>query len=520
MHITVISSWLCASSSVVFVNTTMGSSTDSSSQQLSDPPGPAVSSEGMSDPCLQAALLRHPSMQACLQDQRTLAALLQTSREVQAAVAQHSAGQLQLTLQPTKLQQVEGIANWMHKHGGLLKELAVDLTIENIPQDRDWDNCDSRSSRHWADAAASNLGAGMQQAAAAAGSMQLRCVSLSGAAAGPAAILQQLSAARLTRLQVEAALYDSSSMQAIAALSGLCSLDLRCLNPRGSIQSPLPEMQQLTRLQLGPVKPNHLSCLQPLLPGLQQLHLIVAVCFRFEELFVLAEWLKQHLCTVSSLKVDIAAGYDPSVYDHSPIDPQHVKADGLWAVVAALQDVAAAAAAPADAAASLTADAILHHVGLQLQSFSMCMTPNGDAAIDAWPEHFMWALPARSVTHLECPHLWDKPAQVSALCRLTALQSCVLPDPWTSDDLNYYEESVLAQLSVLQQLTSLDLDVPRRQLAHLPQLPQLPVLRARIMGEAVRQPLQLGHLTSLVRLVMADMRVPLLAADQLPPNLR
>jgi hypothetical protein len=116
--------------------------------------------------------------------------------------------------------------------------------------------------------------------------------------------------------------------------------------------------------------------------------------------------------------------------------------------------------------------------------------------------------------------MWCNPAQVSALCRLTALQSCVLLEPWLVVDLDEDEATVLAQLSALQQLTSLALDATRRQLQHLPQLPQLQVLQVRIQGHPSRQPLQLGHLTSLVRLVVADVRGPLLAADQLPPNLR
>jgi hypothetical protein len=50
------------------------------------------------------SILHHPST---YQDQQVVAKLLQTSKEVQAAVAQWGAGQLQLTLQPRKLQQVE-----------------------------------------------------------------------------------------------------------------------------------------------------------------------------------------------------------------------------------------------------------------------------------------------------------------------------------------------------------------------------------------------------------------------------
>jgi hypothetical protein len=193
----------------------MSSSTDASSQQLE---GLSLSCEGISDPQLQAALLRHPSIS---QDQQLVASLLQTIKELQAALGQW--GEPQLTVQLRKLQSVGELAGRLQKHGHLLRGLEVDLSLQQGPP---WALhlhssccCDSRvlsdiTRTHWSAAAAAMLAAGMQQAAAA-GLLQSQSFSLSGTPAA-AAVLRQLSAKHLTHLKVEACCADSASMQAIS----------------------------------------------------------------------------------------------------------------------------------------------------------------------------------------------------------------------------------------------------------------------------------------------------------------
>jgi hypothetical protein len=88
--------------------------------------------------------------------------------------------------------------------------------------------------------------------------------------------------------------------------------------------------------------------------------------------------------------------------------------------------------------------------------------------------------------------------------------------------------NMLAQLSALQQLRHLHIPSPmcRRQLQHLPQLPQLNLLRAHIIDNGPKKSsehaLKLGHLTALRKLTLStghSQRV-LRPDDTLPPNLQ
>lgn len=94
------------------------SSRESSIQHLQDLLPRCTS---INDPHLQAALLRHPSIS---QDQQ-VAKLLQTSKELQAAVEQQGQPQLQLIVQPRRMQAIEGLASWMQTNGSLLCGLDV-----------------------------------------------------------------------------------------------------------------------------------------------------------------------------------------------------------------------------------------------------------------------------------------------------------------------------------------------------------------------------------------------------------
>jgi hypothetical protein len=275
------------------------------------------------------------------------------------------------------------------------------------------------------------------------------------------------------------------------------------------------------------VAARQLLCLQPLLPQLQQLHITVAIGWNITgELFVLARWLKQHATSVTSLKLGYV--YDGPRHDGIGASTWQAREASMKAVVEALQAAAATTAehAAGPAAASLTAAGHLQTTGtagclaagsLQLQSLDFCMMVPDEAA-----PVLLQALPASSLTHLQCRIDWGNYAHLGALCRLTALQSCLL---LSCNDFrlghNFHDNDLLAQLSTLQQLTRLQLYTRRLQLQQLPQLPRLRLLQVFVtMDLLAGQPqLQLGHLTSVTKLMVFDWDTPLLADDQLPPNL-
>jgi hypothetical protein len=154
----------------------------------------------------------------------------------------------------------------------------------------------------------------MQAAAAAGVALPMQSFVLAGSTVGPA-VLQQLPAGHLTRLQTEVLYSNTASMQAVAALS-----QLRCLEITGTdtaaaaaaagaaytaALSPLSKLQHLIPLRLCRVSPAQLWELQALLPQLQQLHLVVNLGNHLQprQLKKLAEWLRLHADVVSNLEI-------------------------------------------------------------------------------------------------------------------------------------------------------------------------------------------------------------------------
>jgi hypothetical protein len=115
---------------------------------------------------------------------------------------------------------------------------------------------------------------------------------------------------------------------------------------------------------------------------------------------------------------------------------------------------------------------------------------------------------------------WSSAADVAVLCRpdLTALRSLdIRASRGNSSD---HPDNLLAPLSVLQQLSCLQLGVVRRvQLQHL-QAPHLQQLDVWCSHRGVGQRLQLGQLTALRKLLLQDYATALRQDDQLPPNLQ
>jgi hypothetical protein len=259
---------------------------------------PVASCESILDHRLHSTLLRHPSIS---QDQQVVAALLQTSQQLQAAVAQLLPGQLPVVLHARKLQQATCFAQWLQKHGGLLQELAVHVSGAS------WHGMVySHTNKGWSQAAVAALTAATH-ATAAAGPLPLRSFIITGAVATPD-LLQQLPAAHLTQLQVEVALHNSASMNAVRASSTLRSLTLFDHNGGRAaadvLYSLATGLQQLTQLRLGVINPVQLVYMAVKLPPLlQQLHVRVDAFCQARQLMVLAAWLKQHGHIVRTLQI-------------------------------------------------------------------------------------------------------------------------------------------------------------------------------------------------------------------------
>lgn len=265
------------------------SSTESSLQQpqLPNIAGLTLSETGSSHVVL-AVLLRHPCV---IQDQQLVAKLLQTSKCVQAQVVQWGLRQLQVMLQPRNMQEVKCFTQWLQKNGSLVCGISADLTRKHSPHGMGSCSSDCSKERACAATAVSALTAAIQQAAAAAGALQLQSLAVSGSTAD-ASLLLQLSARHLTRLHVEVDFFSRGSIWAVAALAGLRELHLINTSPPGTAAytqcmrsrrppaclHPLQHLLQLTQLQLGPLEPEQLLFLQPLLPQLQQLHMTADVC--------------------------------------------------------------------------------------------------------------------------------------------------------------------------------------------------------------------------------------------------
>jgi hypothetical protein len=138
------------------------------------------------------------------------------------------------------------------------------------------------------------------------------------------------------------------------------------------------------------------------------------------------------------------------------------------------------------------------------------------------PEQLQHLPPKLQRLHATVYIHWGSTADIAALWRpeLTALCSLdIQTSSHLSGDAVWQEDDVLAPLSVLQQLTRLNLGIVRReQLQHLqlPQLEQLEECCSRTENELLR----MGHLTALHKLTLQSYTSNMRREDQLPPNLR
>jgi hypothetical protein len=200
----------------------------------------------------------------------------------------------------------------------------------------------------------------------------------------------------------------------------------------------------------------------------------------------------------------------------------------LTALAAAFAAAAAAAAAPARSASATaaTAPAPAAGDGLQLASLSVRDIFSSEDAPAAPTAPLLLALPASSLTHLDFNISWSSEADVAALCSLTGLRRLQLQGRYSCqcsvqrvEGVAGQSDSVLAQLSVLQQLTRLELASVRRvQLQHL-QLPRLQHLDVTVVDSLAVEPLLLAHMTGLTALAMNMNANSWSPADELLPNL-
>jgi hypothetical protein len=438
-----------------------------------------------------------------------VAALLQTSQQLQAAVAQLLPGQLPVVLHARKLQQVTSFAQWLQKHGGLLRDVAVHVA-------GGVDIVHAHNKHGWRPAAVAALTAALQQAAAV-GPLPLRSFTLKGALATPD-LLQQLPAMHLTQLNAEVQLGCRDSRNAVQALSNLHSLTLydhtAVCAARDMLHLLAAGLQQLTQLRFGMNTPAQLCYLAAKLPPqLQHVHVVVATIPNAQQLELLGTWLKHYGHILSTLQL----------YNTCTAGPGW---ESAWSSVgSAIQEAATAAAAAAAAAGSApaassaaAATSSCSNKSWQLQSFNASVANDMPGA--ALTQLLQYA-PAHSLTELGCYLTRPGKAQVLELCRLTALRSLQLG--LGSTTCGRQPDDLLAPLSGLQQLTTLELRgaVHRVQLQHLqlPRLQRLHALLSRITTNRVGQ-LQLGHLAAVTQLffrVSEDWFVP---AEQLPPNLQ
>jgi hypothetical protein len=446
---------------------------------------------------LQAALLCHPTIG---QDQQMVAQLQQTSQEMQAAVAELCAARLPVVLHTKLLQQAQGFAQWLSKHAGLVQSLELQLNF-------------------WRADMLARSGTAMAtlepalQAAFAADSMQLQSVSITGSSIS-ASTIERMSAARLTSLRVEVNCHCPSTMQALAALTGLRDLHLSNTAPTPA-QPPMwsppvaaeedalaplaAGLQQLTQLHIGHLRPVQLRCLPP---RLQQLHVTVGV-WSPAELVELAAWVEQHASLFGTLELVRYSSY----WDYGT----QVTGEALDRLADAFEAAAATAKAASAPPAAATAAA-----GLQ----SFCMDSYQSAA--PLIKHF----PAGTLTCLVCPLDWRIANDINAVCKLTALQSLrVLPRGAVGGQYvscpGGAPATVLSPLTALQHLTSLELSAARRdQLYHLrlPQLLQLSVIIGSSSPKGAE--LNLSCLTRLQGLTLLDEGTPLQDIDSLPLSLR
>jgi hypothetical protein len=458
---------------------------------------------GVHDPRLQTPLLRHPGFS---QDQQIVAALQQTSKELHAAVAARLAGQLPVVLCTKQLRHAQAFVQWLGKHASLLQSLHLQLPRSH----------DALGRPSWP--AAAGIAAGLADAlqhAATSGALQLQSFELAGVTAGTD-LLQQLPAAQLTKLCIGVDFSSSASLQAVAGLTSLRHLELcntaqaaattaAAIIPDDVLAPVAAGLQQLTQLHLKPVRSAQLQWLPA---ELQQLHVTVELCNQPQQLLQLASWLQQHVSIVQFLELQGA---------HSArLEPgwgaaMQALTDAFQAATEAGTAPPAAVAAAAAAAADVAATAVpVDAAPLQLQSL-LC----GSLAAPV-PQH----LPVSTLTELACQLDWSRTAHVSTVCSLTNLQKLDVLS--VQGFTSWQADNVLAPLSALQRLTSLQLDyLSRRKLEHS-RMPQLLELTMRIEmqhnGDAVQ--LQMGHLTGLSKLTMSDWAATMQLEDQLPPGLQ
>jgi hypothetical protein len=468
----------------------------------------------LNDPQLYRPLLLHSSVS---QDQRVVVKLLQTSKQLQEAVEQLRFGQLQAVLSTAKVQQAESLVQWVCKHARLLQALDVQL-ISSIKHG---------GTKDWA-ALTAGLAAALQDATAHGALAGLHSFALKGIQAGHS-LLQALSAAQIQQLVVQVPKQDALSLSAVAALTSLRSLQLTFTPPDRrsfgpiSIAQQLPAqdtalqplaagVQQLTELRIGPV---YAAQLEHLPPQLQQLHVTVDLGAKYQQLLQLASWIQQHGSIISSLQL---------------VNILHVKAFSVrtisvWdsavdALGAAFEAAAAKTAAAAAAAGAVFSAYAMPCRSLQLQSLSFGALCHYNCT--ATPA-LLQQLPGHSLTHLESWLGRNPPAQLAALCRLTALRSLQLghlTDDEAAEAAFGDSSSALAPLMALQHLTALQLPpVDKLQLAAL-QLPKLQQLQVELCGSNASYALQIGHMTTLQSLRLTVFSTCGTAdGDQLPPFL-
>jgi hypothetical protein len=522
------------------VTTAMNSSaasTTSSSSSTKAGSGQGTSCEGLHQAHLQTLLLPHLCKTGQLQ---VLLQLQQTSKQLQAAVVQVLQGQRQLPVAFSTLkdQQLRGLQQWLQKHAGLMTVLQLQIDPYSI-EDSFTQRYNSSRSATAATAADEFIGTAAQRAVlsllavAAANSIPLQSLTLRGTTASRE-LLQQLPAAHLTELhaQVGFAHMNSDNMRALAALSGLRRLTLeghiyepdkrsRCSAWRSGFASLAAGLQQLTELHINPVEP---AALQVLPPKLQQLHAVVH-CYSPKAVLQLAEFVGRKGSLLRSLQLVCSEEVTSGCREDSEAAFTALAA-AFTAAAEAPASSTAAATAPAPAPAAATSSAAAPGTGLQLASLSV--QPEDDSSNEHIPvAPLLLALAASSLTQLDCNISWASEADVAALCSLTGLRSLQLQgecsDYWiqraggVDHSVVGQSDSVLAQLSVLQQLTRLELASVRRvQLQHL-QLPRLQHLDAVVVegDNTAGEALLLGHMTALTALAVDDW----CPADQLPPNL-
>jgi hypothetical protein len=247
--------------------------------------------------------------------------------------------------------------------------------------------------------------------------------------------------------------------------------------------APLARLQQLTELRLGEVSPEQLGQLPR---SLLQLDLGLQPDEQA------AAWFEQHAGIVRRLALE--GGFEPSNWKYREGDSE---GDGMVEAFVNVSTAAAAvhAAAQGQMAASVaqplapttdttpnTSSSSSSSGGGSSSSSSSFSLQSLRALAMPWELRgsSLRTLPACSLTELECYVDFACEHAVDALSSLTALRRLHVCEDRRCSRLRNQQDSALAPLSALQQLTRLQLPVVRApQLVHL-QLPQLLQLTATV----------------------------------------